>query len=142
MTWKTQEERARLSCLHDCASLHCLPHVSEGRYLVVLGERQQPQGTGRSASGAIIYCALCGNKSQTKETSCVVTTQYDPCVSASVVFVAEAPPFGPRRTFLEAMVMANNAHKQCGRTRSVRRPKWQYKRQARGHLERVVQGRC
>ena len=80
-------------------------------------------------------------KSQTKKMSCVVTRQYDHCVSTCVVFVAESPPFGPRRTFLEAMVMANNAHKPCGRT-SVRRPRWQYNGQARGDLERVVQGRC
>ena len=141
VTWKAQEERTRRSCFHDGASLHFLPHVSEGRYRVVRGERQQRQGTGRRASGAIFYCAFCGNKSLTKEMSCVVNMQYDHCVSTSVAFVAEAPPFGPRRSFLEAMVMANNAQKPCGRT-SVRRPKWQYNGQARRHLERVVQGRC
>ena len=141
VTWKDQEDRTRRSCFHDGASLHFLPHVSEGRYRVVRGERQQPQGTGRRASGAIFRCAFCGNKSLTKEMSCVVPVQYDPCVSTCVAFVAEPLPFGPRRTFLEAMEMANNARKPCGTT-SVRRPKWQYNRQARGHLERVVQGRC
>ena len=73
-----------------CASLHCLPRVSEGRYRVVLGKRQQPQGTGRRTSGAIILCAFCGNKCHAKEMSCVVTMQYDNCVSACVAFVAEA----------------------------------------------------
>ena len=102
MTWKPQEERARRSCFHDGASLHFLPHVSEGPYRVVLGERQRPEGTGRRASGAIFHCAFCGNKSLTKDMSCEVTMQYDPCVSASVVdhcvstcvaFVADSPPF-------------------------------------------------
>ena len=64
--------------------------VSEGRHRVVLGKRQQPQGTGRRTSGAIILCAFCGNKCHAKEMSCVVTMQYDNCVSTCVVFVAEA----------------------------------------------------
>ena len=36
---------------------------------------------------------FCGNKSQTKQMCCVVTLQYDHCVSTCAVFVAEAPAF-------------------------------------------------
>ena len=91
---------------------------------MVLGERQQPQGIGRRASGAIFHCAFYGNKSQTKEMSCVVTMQYDHYVGSCVAFVAEAPSFGPRRTFLEAMVMANNAQRPCGRTKAQVAVQW------------------
>ena len=49
----------------------------------------------------------------------VVTMQYDSGIDSCLVFMAEPPPVGLSKNFLEAVTMANNAHQRRGKVRAL-----------------------
>ena len=92
---------------HMCTLCHLMP---KDDFMWYLAKDTGHKGIGRKTTGTSIHGAFCGGKSKTQEMSCVVTVQYGRITDTCMMFMTEVATLRPCKHFLDALIMANNAH--------------------------------
>ena len=109
--WGQACRKGAFTMTHMCTLCHLMP---KDDFMWYLAKDTGHKGIGRKTTGTSIHGAFCGGKSKAQEMSCVVTVQYGLITDTCMMFSLR-----PCKNFLDALIMANNAHEPRSRVRAL-----------------------